>query len=91
MMHNNNKHKTKQRETNPKSHLYNMMQKNPDSSNFFAWRYTSCKFRCPRGLFLNVLNVQNQTDFLCRLIKRYLFSVSISPVCFYNTAEHELK
>jgi len=41
---------------------------------------------------LNIcVSVRNQSDFLCQLIKRYLFSVSTSIfVCFYSTAEHEL-
>ena len=38
---------------------------------------------------LNVyISVGNQTNFLCHLIKLYLFSVSVF-VCFYSTAERE--
>jgi len=48
-------------------------------------------FRTEQVLNIICISVQNQTDFLCRLIKRYLFSVSISAfVCFYSMAEREL-
>ena len=40
---------------------------------------------------LNIcISVQNQTDFLCHLIKRYLFQFKFPPfVCFYSMAERE--
>jgi len=41
--------------------------------------------------FLNIhISVQKHTDFLYRLIKRYLFSV-FHFVCFYSMAERDLQ